>query len=236
MGTLYMVRHGQASFGEENYDRLSPIGQEQSRILAAHFLETGMKPDALYSGDMQRHKDTAQAMIDLYRQRDVLLPPIRIETAFNEYSSREIVQAYLADRAEANSSRAVDFKELTRDRKAFQRLFEKIVLDWVRGAFAKPGIATWESFRGRVAEGLKKIIAQNGRGRSILLFTSGGPISATLQLCLGLSDENTLRTAWQIANGSVTRFLYNGERLTLAGFNAIDHLALRKEPALVTYR
>ena len=33
MATIYLVRHGQASFGKENYDQLSPRGWEQGRIL-----------------------------------------------------------------------------------------------------------------------------------------------------------------------------------------------------------
>ena len=30
MGTLYLVRHGQASFGADDYDQLSPLGQQQA--------------------------------------------------------------------------------------------------------------------------------------------------------------------------------------------------------------
>ena len=236
MGILYMIRHGQASFGSENYDRLSETGRRQARILAEHLLAIGLSPDALYAGDMERQKDTAGALVQLGRERGAPLPGLRIETAFNEYSSRAIILSYAEDLAGEEPSLTSDRKRFYADKKAFQRILEKILLRWVNGGDGKPGIPTWEEFRERVASGIKRVIADNGRGRTILLFTSGGPISAALQMALGLSNEETLRTAWQIANGSVTKFLYNGERISLASFNETAHLALRRDPALVTYR
>jgi len=234
MGILYMIRHGQASFGSANYDRLSETGCLQSRILAEHLLAVGLAPDALYSGAMERQRDTARATAILFGEKGIALPELKIEKAFDEYSSREIILSYVAQAGDPALEEGLSrFRE---DRKAFQRVFEKIVMAWVKGEYRSPGIATWEEFRERVREGLGRVIGENGRGRTIVIFTSGGPISAALQGALGLSNEETLRTAWQIANGSVTKFLYNGERITLASFNGTEHLALKRDPALITYR
>jgi broad specificity phosphatase PhoE len=236
MGNLYMIRHGQASFGSENYDRLSEMGCRQARILAEHLLAIGLAPDALYAGDMERQKDTAGALVQLGREQGAPLPGLRIETAFNEYSSRAIILSYAEELAGEEPSVAQDRNGNYVNMPALERILEKVLLRWVNGGDGKPGIPTWEEFRERVTNGLKRVIAENGRGRTILLFTSGGPISATLQTALGLSNEETLRAAWQIANGSVTKFLYNGERISLASFNETAHLALRRDPALITYR
>jgi broad specificity phosphatase PhoE len=236
MGILYMIRHGQASFGSANYDRLSETGLLQSRILAEHLLAVGLAPDALYSGAMERQKDTAAAMAALFGEKGVLLPELRIESAFDEYSSREIILSYVETAGDPSLREEGALARFAADRKAFQRIFEKIVLAWVKGEYRSPGIATWEEFRERVREGLTRAIAQNGRGRTIVIFTSGGPISAVLQDALSLTNEETLRMAWQIANSSVTKFLYNGERITLAAFNGTEHLALRRDPLLITYR
>jgi broad specificity phosphatase PhoE len=236
MGNLYMIRHGQASFGSENYDRLSETGQLQARILAEHLFAIGLTPDAIYAGDMERQKDTAGALVQLGRERGELLPGLRIETAFNEYSSRQIILSYAEELAgeepAVEQDRNGDYVNIP----ALERLLEKVLLRWVNGGDGKPGRLTWEQFRERVVSGLKRVIAENGRGRTILLFTSGGPISAVIQTALGLSNEETLRAAWRIANGSVTKFLYNGERISLASFNETAHLALRRDPALITYR
>jgi broad specificity phosphatase PhoE len=236
MGNLYMIRHGQASFGSENYDRLSETGQLQARILAEHLLAIGLAPDAIYAGDMERQKDTAGALVQLGRERGAPLPGLRIEKAFNEYSSRQIILSYAEELAgeepAVEQDRNGDYVNIP----ALERLLEKVLLRWVNGGNGKPGRLTWEQFRERVVSGLKRVIAENGRGRTILLFTSGGPISAVIQTALGLSNEETLRAAWRIANGSVTKFLYNGERISLASFNETAHLALRRDPALITYR
>ncbi|MBU3932962.1 MAG: histidine phosphatase family protein, partial [Proteobacteria bacterium] len=173
---------------------------------------------------------------DLYGERGVSLPELWIEEAFNEYNSRAIIVSYVADLAGEDPSLPEDLANIYTDRKAFQRVFEKILIRWVTGRYRKPGIVTWEAFRERVNDGLKRIISENGRGKTIVIFTSGGPISAVIQTALGLSDENALRVAWQIANSSVTKFVYDGERLTLAAFNETAHLTLKKDPALVTYR
>lgn len=105
-----MIRHGQASFGSANYDLFSETGVLQSRILAEYLLAVGLAPDALYSGVMERQKDTAGAMVALSR--------------------------------------------FYADKKAFQRVFEKILMGWVKGEYRKPGVATWEDFRERVRGGL----------------------------------------------------------------------------------
>ena len=79
-------------------------------------------------------------------------------------------------------------------------------------------------------------MAAHGKGRTVIIFTSGGPISAAMQLALGISDEQTLRIAWQIVNASITKFVYNEERISLAAFNQTAHLDLERDASLMTYR
>jgi broad specificity phosphatase PhoE len=107
---------------------------------------------------------------------------------------------------------------------------------WISGKHDKPGIESWPAFSFRVCNGIDDIIAAEGRGKNIMLFTSGGPIAALLHKVLGLTSENAIRLSWQVVNASVTRFMYNSERITLAGFNMISHLELQGGEALITYR
>ena len=46
MGTLYLVRHGQASFGAADYDQLSELGRRQSVRLGEYFANKGLTFDA----------------------------------------------------------------------------------------------------------------------------------------------------------------------------------------------
>jgi len=47
MSEIFFVRHGQASFGSDDYDRLSPLGVRQAKILARYLAQTGKIFDAV---------------------------------------------------------------------------------------------------------------------------------------------------------------------------------------------
>jgi broad specificity phosphatase PhoE len=231
-----MVRHGQASFGKDNYDQLSEKGRKQCGILAEHLIRTGFSFDAVYAGNMIRQKDTAHEVISIYQARGYAPPELRIFNEFNEYSSRDIIMAHLDDVARKDPSLKADMENFYADKKAFQRVFEKIMVRWISGEAAKPGIIRWQDFRERVQAGFRKVMAENGRKKSILICTSGGPISAAVQMTLGLSDEKALRTAWHIVNTSVTTFVYDHDRVALTAFNNAAHLELLNDSEWITYR
>jgi broad specificity phosphatase PhoE len=119
---------------------------------------------------------------------------------------------------------------------SFKRVFETATLRWAAGGFAAQGVETWEELKERVVRAIETIMKELGRAKAVAVFTSGGAISASVSHVLGLSGENAMRLNWQIVNTSVTRFLYDDERMTLAGFNSIAHLELLREPSLITYR
>jgi broad specificity phosphatase PhoE len=236
MGTLYMIRHGQASFGSENYDRLSQKGVLQSRVVAEHLLQIGAAADAIYSGEMKRQTDTAAQTVALHRDHGNIEHVLRIDASFNEYASQDILMSFAREiTGREPLSRGGIFQEY-KDKKDFQTVFEKILSGWATGKYTKEGLVTWEEFSGRVWGGIENIIHEDKPGRTVLIFTSGGPISAAVQKALGLSSEQTIRLGWQIANASITKFVYKKDRFTLASFNETAHLALRKGAELITYR
>lgn len=236
MSKIYMVRHGQASFGKENYDQLSEKGRKQCGILAEHLIRTGLSFDAVYAGDMARQKDTAREMIAVYRAYGRSLPELCIMPEFNEYSSRDIIMAHIGDMAQEDPHLKTDLESFYVDKKAFQRVFEKIMARWISGEIDKPGVIRWQDFCERVQSGLRKVMAENGRKKKILICTSGGPISAAVQMALGLSDEKALRIAWHLINTSVTTFVYDNDRVELTTFNNAAHLELLNETEWLTYR
>lgn len=62
MGTLYLVRHGQASFGADDYDVLSPLGHQQALRLGEYFAAKGMVFDAALTGTLQRQISTYEGI------------------------------------------------------------------------------------------------------------------------------------------------------------------------------
>ena len=69
-----MFRHGQASFGQDNYDQLSPTGYRQARLVAEHLRDLGITFDAVYTGALARQKQTFQSMADVFTENDKPLP------------------------------------------------------------------------------------------------------------------------------------------------------------------
>ncbi len=236
MSVIYMVRHGQASFGEENYDRLSKCGMEQARILAGHFIDVGLSFDAIYSGEIMRQQQTAQEIIDVYGKRSRACPPRSVIAEFDEYDSKAIIISQIGELIEQDPALVVELEKIYTDKRSFQIVFERVMFRWISGEHDKPGVETWESVKSRVASGLKKVMAANGRNKKILIVASGGSIAASVQYALGIGDEETQRISWQITNTSVSSFMYDGERITLSSFNSVSHLLLKKDPALLTYR
>ncbi len=236
MGMIYMVRHGQASFGEADYDRLSERGVVQSRILGEFLVDTGLMPDALYSWKLKRQTGTADEVINCYRKRGLAIPDYTLSSALNEYDSAGVLMSQMADLLEEDPAFKEECDRIYTDKRSFQKVFEMSVMRWISGLHDKPEVESWTDFSSRVCDGIEAIISQEGRGKNIVLFTSGGPIAALLHRVLGLTGEEAVKLSWQIVNASVTRFMYNSNNITLAGFNMISHLELQGDKALITYR
>ena len=236
MSMIYMIRHGQASFGKEDYDQLSPLGKRQARILAQHFLDTGFQPDAVYSGTMARQTATAEEVLDVYRTANRKVPELEMVSSFNEYDTAAIIKALFPDMVRDDPSLNEELPKMYASKDSFKRVFEAAMLRWVTGRYDSPEFESWEALKARVAGCLRLITANHGRGKTLAVFTSGGAIAASLAHVLGISGERAIRLNWQLVNSSVSRFMYNEERITLAGFNTIAHLELTRDASLITYR
>ena len=128
-----------------------------------------------------------------------------------------------------------DAERMTEPR-SFQRIFEGAMLRWASGQYDAEGVETWDAFSSRVRAAVSQIMAENGRRKKIAVFTSGGPICATIQMAIGVDAQVAVRLNWQIRNTSVSRFKYNDQEIFLGSFNSVHHLESRNKPDLLTYR
>ena len=232
MSIIYLIRHGQASFGNNNYDKLSPLGLRQSRVLAQFFLDTGFQPDAVYSGPLCRHTSTANELLACYAENGRHVPELEILDGFDEYDIKSIIRAAIND----DPSLKDELPRIYSSNSSFKKIFETATLRWVAGRFDAHGVQRWEGLKERVANAMKTIVKIHGKSRHIAVFTSGGAISASLAHVLGLPGDRAMRLNWQILNTSITRFVYDDERITLGGFNSVAHLEVARDPSLITYR
>jgi broad specificity phosphatase PhoE len=239
MGILYLVRHAQASFLEPNYDKLSALGEAQSRLLGEHWAQRKIVFDRVGVGPCARQKDTASLLCSAYQKAGVDFPEPQVLPEFDEYQGEAVLRGSLPALLEKDS-RIRDlhaaFQSSTTNaakRATFQKLFEAVISDWVRGVIDLESVETWPQFCGRVNSGLDKFLASEKHGERVAIFTSGGPIAVATQRALHLSPESTLQMTWMSRNSSWSEFLYNAERFTLSSFNIHEHIA---DPAMLTYR
>lgn len=229
MTTVVLVRHGQASFGTSNYDRLSPLGERQAAVLGEHWQHSGVSADRALSGSLQRQRHTAEHALGLL---GAAAPPIATDPAFNEFNHTQLVQAYLPLVIADDPALAESGPAMLRDAALFRPLFGRIVSAWAEGRAAAMAVdESWEAFCARCVDGVKR--AAEGAER-VVIFTSGGVITALLRDALGIDNATALRLNWRICNASVHEFQLHDKGLNLAGFNDVSHLRLRRDETLIT--
>ncbi|WP_028240951.1 histidine phosphatase family protein [Stutzerimonas azotifigens] len=236
MGSIYLIRHAQASFGAADYDVLSPLGLRQSEILGDHFHRLGIRFDRCLCGELKRQRDTAETALGRLSSEDHVSPSVEADPAFNEFRADEVIRAHMADLLEVEPHAMEVFANASRHRAEFQRLFSYVVHRWISGEHEKDGLESWTNYLARVRGGLERILERAGRKDRIAVFTSGGTITALLQLVIGVPPIKAFEMNWQLVNTSVSLLKFREREVVLASFNGQAHLDLLNQPELVTYR
>jgi broad specificity phosphatase PhoE len=239
MGTLFLVRHAQASFLEQNYDKLSKLGEEQASLLGEYWGRRKIVFDRACVGPRVRQKDTIKFVSEAYDKAGLKFPAPLVLPKFDEYQGEAVLEQSLPALLENDKSirelhAAFQFSSGSGARRAtFQKLFEAVIGRWVSGAISPPGVETWLKFCSRVNSGLAKFLSAGSRGERVAIVTSGGPIAVAMQRALDLSPQYTLQVSWMSRNCSWSEFFYSGDRFTLSAFNTHPHL---NDVAMLTYR
>ncbi len=236
MPSIVLVRHGQASFGADNYDRLSELGQRQASATGVHLARAGIAPTRVYSGNMERQRDTATIALKSMGQA----PEFQSLSAFDEYDSDRVFSAFLpivlADHPDIRDRITPGDYGLLKDRKVFRRLFFPVMQRWIQGhKIDDPDHEPWTDFRTRVVDGLDHVGTQLDDDECAVVFTSGGVISAAMIHALGMDSERGPEFNWRTANASITRFMRTDRGLELEGYNNYTHLLTGENGLRVTY-
>lgn len=239
MSHLLLVRHGQASFLEENYDKLSPTGEAQSRLLGEYWTSHKLVFNRVFSGPRVRQQETARIVGEAYRKAGLPWPGVKIMQEFDEFKAEAVIEQALPPLLESDPHVRDMYQEFEKAQgqaerfRTFQRVFEVIVGRWAAGELAISGIEPWDDFCERVQKGFASLSQNGTRGQRIAIFTSGGPTGVAMQRALKLSTEATLKTAWMVANSAYSQFLFSGSRFTLTSYNSYPHIIDRD---FLTYR
>lgn len=225
MGTLYLVRHGQASFGADDYDNLSPLGHRQARRLGAYWrqcLGPDLTFDAVLIGTLRRQRQTWQGIAEGAGLSNV---PQVSWPGLNEYDGDAVIAAVQSEplvSSDTPEGYRAHFQALRRGLNA-----------WMRGEVTPAGMPTYAQFVHGVVAALDHVRRQYSG--NVLLVSSGGPITTAVGHVLQVPPAVTIEMNLRYRNTAVTELVFNPKRHSLVAYNALPHLAGAGFEDWVTY-
>jgi broad specificity phosphatase PhoE len=229
MGVVYIVRHGQASFGAEDYDELSELGCRQSTALG-HALKGRFQPDLIVSGSLRRHQQTAKACLHAMGSTQDIVE----DAAWNEFDHQELLlkhEPLFADRTAMYKK----LGEAPNPIGAFEQLFRDSMVRWTAGQHDADYTETWPQFHNRCVDALDALISRLGESKTALVFSSGGPISQISGNLMGLTPERAMLLPASFANCGMTKIIYGRRGTYLSTLNEHGWFEGINRP-LLTYR
>ena len=233
MASVYLIRHGQASFGTDNYDRLSELGCRQAEVLGEYFENRGLLFDAVYTGELERQRKTAEIAAGDHAEHQV-------DGRFNEIDNESQLNHITPILLERHPELQAWADKAHNSSKDYQKLLERVFNYWIdMGDDCPPGLQSWPDYSSGAQAALAKVIREQGPGKNTAIFTSGGTIATLVAHVLGVGGEGTYQFYEPVINCSITHLLYNANKVSLSYYNDhtfLDLLGRQRGEALVTYR
>ena len=214
MPVVLLVRHGQASFGSDDYDVLSDVGREQSRVVGSELARRALRSPVASCGSLLRQRDTAEIALS-FANLDV---PLSADSRWDEYDHLDLLKRYVADEASHDGTS-----------KGVQVLLDQALAAWVTDPSGD-----WEDFCGGAVSALSSLVESLSPGQDAVVFTSGGVIAAVASVLLGVGSAGVVALNRVTMNGAITKLVVGSGGISLVAFN--DHAHFEDRRDLVTYR
>lgn len=219
MAELVLVRHAQASFGADDYDRLSELGWRQSRWLGEHFAERKLAFDRVVRGTLRRHAETVKGIEEGMGKR---LSAIE-DGGLNEYQADVLLRAHTGK---------TEFQK-EGDRREHFRVLREALYAWTDGNLAVETDHRFDAFRKRVLGALEQV--RSVQWQRVLVVSSGGPISTILAEVLKMPARGVVDLNLRARNTGISEFHFNARAIHCVSFNAVPHLDRPDRPDTITY-
>ncbi|CAH0992452.1 hypothetical protein SIN8267_02574 [Sinobacterium norvegicum] len=211
MAAITLLRHGQASFGADNYDQLSELGHQQAYWLGQHLRRLDESYDRVLAGTMVRHDQTAQGVLSGLGEAI----PVHYHAGLNEYDFQGLLTPLKAQHPE-------QWLETGHAKRDYYHNMKLALAYWMDGTITSDGTDSWPEFCARIQAAFAAACQDDAK--RTLIVSSGGPVAVILQSVLQLGETKTRDLILQIKNSSTSKLLYNRVDLTLDSFNDISHL------------
>lgn len=224
MAELYLVRHGQASFGAANYDKLSELGYQQAVWLGNYFKERNLAFDNIITGSMVRHRETAEGIAE---GMGLKKPDFKVYPDLNEFDFNAVMDAYIRQYPE---------EKLNKDapRAAFYKLLKTGMTAWSQQQITGELPESWQNFSDRVQTAMQTIQTDYQK-QKLLAVSSGGAIAMALSQILQAPAKTVIELNLQTKNTAIAHCFYNKSVMRMNGFNNTPHLDVTDRLDQVTY-
>jgi broad specificity phosphatase PhoE len=230
MGVIYVVRHGQAAFGTDHYDRLTETGFTQSRLLGAYFALRSIRFDAVFTGTLQRQTETAQGIFEAHPDLGQNAHQERLP-GLDEYKPEAILTALTGEFPAPAAAAAQRDPVVVRDH---FRLLRQALLAWAEDRTQPEGMADFKAFQEGAVAALVEARQRFPDG-NVLVVSSGGPIAAMVAAAMQAPPATAVELNLRIRNSSLTEFASTPRRHHLVSFNGLPHLDTNSDLTLTTY-
>lgn len=223
MATLYLVRHGQASFAAENYDQLSELGVRQSAWLGEYFSARGIVFSRAVCGTLERQRQTARAILD---EMGSAMPAVE-HAGWNEYSGDALHRAYLGEgwaKARAKG-----------DVRAFYRTLKAALAAWSEDKLEGSLPETWREFGERIGAAMQSACAGLPDAAHVLAASSGGAIGRGIADLLQAPARTAIELNLQFRNSGFCEVFFSARSMRLVSFNCVPHLDSPERRSAITY-
>jgi len=220
LSVIYLVRHGQASFGSADYDVLSELGHRQAALVGAELRARGVRIDLAVSGALRRQRETAAAALAAFAAEGW---PGEIETdsRWNEYDQDWLINR-LADVGGVPTVAATVPPSRGVSSRTFQGLLDVSLAEWIARPETGPGSFT--AFSDAVGDALDGLVRRLGSGGTAVVFSSAGPIAAVCSRLLGMRADGVVSLNRVMINASVTKIVAGRSGTSLISVNEHSHI------------
>jgi broad specificity phosphatase PhoE len=220
--SLLLVRHGQASAGSADYDRLSERGVQQSAALGRWLASTGHRFDAVLVGGMRRHRQTFDGIHAAYAEHGSALPEPQLDSGLDEFDHHAVFDGF----ASANPTHQAVLASRDGGLLALGAMIHAALSAWSEDRIE--GVPeSWQAFGERVAQASARLAAYGAQ--NVLVLSSGGVISRMAQAALGLDDRGAVDLNLSLRNSGLCELHSRPYGLALGTWNALPHLHDKRE-------
>lgn len=217
MSVVYLLRHGQASFGAADYDVLSPLGERQAEVLGGELAARGVRPARACAGTLSRQRATASAALAAAGWE----LECEVDRRWNEYDHLGLVR-HMVD-------------PLPTDPREFQTALDRALLRWATDGESAGPAGSYADFGAGAVAALDELGGGLGPGGSAVVFTSGGVIAAICATLLGLDAAGLVALNRIVVNAAITKVVHGRSGTSLVSFNEHGHFE-GPNRELLTYR